>query len=528
MTKVHMERGRILDVKPEIVLCLCENFDVWDAVLDQVCAQKLQNGVFKAERGGAQVRHELLSSEVHSGWGMVKYLITISKLGLQLQTVSAMKYSSTIDNRTSVECILDLEASGISGMVLKFFEKRSQKLADEAITNLDKACTIISKHPEEARKKLTDEQIKILGRYLAMDKEEELTSSHHVSLNIFPSGESSIVKLETNVPKNRKTFLSIESQEKDFSKFFSHIIELGGLYTRGSVDIQKKSVKRFQKSVYQLGRDLHDTYIKEELHAYLVSALDHSDGILLQVTSDGKDALIPWELLHDGDDYLCMKTNMVRVATTIPEVSPYKARIDNILVVGSYPDDSSKYEQLPEVENEVKAIEESLSHIIGVKLLCGEDATKEKVLKEIRSGKYQALHFSGHSFIDKDVPFLSYLVLRGDAELSVEELKTLATETDLQLVFLNSCYSGANEFIGTKELMGFADALLKSHIPYVVGMQWSVTDQGASNFAKEFYDQILHKKRPEEAVRIARRRTGEIFDWKDPIWAAPIIYAAHV
>jgi CHAT domain-containing protein len=72
--------------------------------------------------------------------------------------------------------------------------------------------------------------------------------------------------------------------------------------------------------------------------------------------------------------------------------------------------------------------------------------------------------------------------------------------------------------------MGLADSFVKVGVPYVIGMSWSISDAGAIVLAEEFYNRLMITKDPGGSLQRARLKTGERFDWKDPVWAAPIMY----
>jgi len=100
--------------------------------------------------------------------------------------------------------------------------------------------------------------------------------------------------------------------------------------------------------------------------------------------------MLPWELMHDGDDFLCLKSDTVRLEAGS---RTYKGILDvnGVLVVASNP-----LGDLENVEREANSVIDAIERIWGVesKLLSGRDASKENVIKEIESGKYQVIHYS--------------------------------------------------------------------------------------------------------------------------------------
>ena len=225
--------------------------------------------------------------------------------------------------------------------------------------------------------------------------------------------------------------------------------------------------------------------------------------------------------MHDGDDFLCLKSDIVRLeagSRTYKEILD----VNGVLVVASNP-----LGDLKNVEREANSVIDAIERIGGVesKLLSGRDASKENVIKEIESGKYQVIHYSGHSNFDEKFPGKSYLLLKDNRKLIADELARLSKDKELHLVFLNSCLSGADK-VDVFNVTGLSSAFVKSGVPNVIGMKWSISDHGARLLSEKFYEEYVKTRDPAEALRKARKYVGEATDWNDPAWAAPILYVA--
>ena len=223
---------------------------------------------------------------------------------------------------------------------------------------------------------------------------------------------------------------------------------------------------------------------------------------------------------------MCLKSSTCRVelerAQLVRESDIKKLDINGILVVASNP-----LSDLENVEIEGKTVLNSIKNLprVKTKLLCGDDASKENVIEAIKSGEYQAIHYSGHSNFEERSPGTSYLLMKHGRHLMADDLARLSKENDLRLVFLNSCLSAATR-IDLFQITGLASAFVKTGVPYVIGMRWSVTDKGATLLSQEFYKELISTKDPVEALRKSRIYVGHRTDWKDPAWAAPVIYIA--
>lgn len=244
----------------------------------------------------------------------------------------------------------------------------------------------------------------------------------------------------------------------------------------------------------------------------------------LRIESEGYISLLPWELLYNGQDFLCLRSGTFRVESGLGKSVEKESDIKGILIVAS-----NARNDLVNLDLEAKIILDSIKNISGIKikLLSGDEASKENVIKEIRTREYQVIHYSGHSKFEEKAPGSSYLLLNDEKHLMADELARLSRENNLRLVFLNSCLSGAttvdNDLLN---ITGLASAFVKTGVPYVIGMKWNISDYGATLLSQVFYKNYVASKDPVEALREARRYVGEMTDWKDPAWAAPIIYAS--
>ncbi|MCX6580569.1 MAG: CHAT domain-containing protein [Candidatus Aminicenantes bacterium] len=541
MAKFHIERGRIIDTTPQVVSCLWKNWDIYDAVLDnKFNSIKEKEGIWTFKVKGFRFKFELIECQHNMKYGTFKYLSTFWKpwaSWIPGKSIIILKYSATSDGKTSVMGTIDFEAKGIIALIGKMSEKYAYKLADRIIEGGEISCTMISQNIEKAKEKLTDEQRKILDKYL---KEPLTLCETNIPTNILdkkntlqfvPIGNKSLVRLETSVPKKRRIRQEMEVEEKVDSiisvctkinrsaNFFENISrgidithDKGGLIVSG---------QEFYQEAIKLGQSLYSAYISEDIHAYLTSMIDYSGNVQLNIEAEGRDSTLPWELLHNRMDFLCLKIGLTRIVSEVIKLANKDFDFKGVLIIGSNPKND-----LENVEKEAMIVFKALENVEGInkKLLIGCDATKDNVIDEIESGEYQVLHYCGHSEFNKENPRLSFLLFNNERKLLADELARLSEDFGLKLVFLNSCLSGFTGNYGVG-VTGLSDSFVKIGVPFVIGMLWPISDQGALILAEEFYDKLLKLKDPVEALRRARLRVGRFFDWKDPVWAAPVIFS---
>jgi DNA-binding NarL/FixJ family response regulator len=100
----------------------------------------------------------------------------------------------------------------------------------------------------------------------------------------------------------------------------------------------------------------------------------------------------------------------------------------------------------------------------------------QRVLETLDQRRWHVVHFCGH--VSGDDRSEAGIVLRADRG-GILPIKTLVKHlAQTQLLFMSSCRSAS-----TKVVM----QAVEQHVPAVLGFQWVVDDQNASNFARSFY-----------------------------------------
>jgi len=225
--------------------------------------------------------------------------------------------------------------------------------------------------------------------------------------------------------------------------------------------------------------------------------------------------ILPWELLHDGAEFLAISSTVL-MSRFMPAgeppafVTPEKARI---LVVIQEP---AQKPILPGVVDQLlRALDE-----------CGRFATPKvmrnsklaEINTELLSG-YEVLHYIGHGAADK-------LLIASDKEVAIRDgyefAALLAGQQRLQLVVLNVCGSGATTTRGI--FSGVGPLLSEKRVPAVIGMQYDeVWQKTAGEFNKSFYGALARSVPVDAAVNGARRGLF-LEQGQGRHWSTPVLY----
>ncbi len=254
---------------------------------------------------------------------------------------------------------------------------------------------------------------------------------------------------------------------------------------------------------------------------------------------------LPWELLHDGHDFLFQGAKPTRVRRRLPntlrlDVSVVAAPIRVLLVTARPEDEACGYidhraSALPLVE----AMEE-LGGLVRLHVL--SPPTFEALSKELKRAfdarePYHVVHFDGHGVYDRHVGLgglcfedpqdTDKLEKRRHVTVHTDKLGQLLKHYRIPLVFLEACQTAQAE--DTSESV--ASELLQSGVASVVAMSHSVLVETARRFVEKFYGGLAHGKRVGDAMldgqRFLKEETfrGRIFgagelhleDWFVPV-----------
>lgn len=245
----------------------------------------------------------------------------------------------------------------------------------------------------------------------------------------------------------------------------------------------------------------------------------------LILSIDEQLVTIPWELLYDGEAFLCLKFNLGRsIRTSQVEFEPhYRATPSTLkMLILSNPlgDLEFAHKEGISIRNQL----DKKRDIIHVDLK-SFDIDTTYVKKNLRD--YDLLHFAGHCEYNLKDPTDSGWVLN-DGKLTTRDILSLGQSTPLpNIVFSNACQSAdvAKGLIESEDkIYGLANAFLLSGVRHYIGTFWKIPDDTSLSFAEEFYQQIILGRSVGEAVRLARLSLIKKYGYDSIIWASYLLY----
>jgi class 3 adenylate cyclase/TolB-like protein len=347
-----------------------------------------------------------------------------------------------------------------------------------------------------------------------------------IQLTIQRQGEHNLVTLNAGGPMVYKSEFKID--EKLLRELVGQVVRLATpgepLAERESPrgDLRRSETSVTTRRLQSIGEQIFSRLLpQEEARTQLRDAAPtdlflHLDEQLIHV---------PWELCHDGVDFLATKFCIGRyVHSSRPIPSSNRETVaPGLLKVLLIADPT---ESLPQAAQEAEQLCHILDGIAKVKvtLLGGKLVSKAELLTEIQT--HDVVHFAGHSHYDPVHPNHSGWHLHGGL-LTAEELRNLSRPP--LLVFSNSCQAGATTAWGGRyrydeEAGGIGSAFLTAGVWNYIGTFWVVHDEESRDFAVAFYKGIASGLSLGEALREARQEIRGGSGSERLTWASYMLY----
>jgi len=265
--------------------------------------------------------------------------------------------------------------------------------------------------------------------------------------------------------------------------------------------------------------DLLPPFLKERLaEARGADLLLHLDEALVG---------IPWELLHDGEEFLGRGHRMGRLVTLDGQSVAMQRSMDPPLSVLIVADPSGDLPAARAELEELVTLLEDAAHFGSTTIMAGDVSTR--AFRDAL-GSHDVLHFAGHAVGGGgEGAGLRF----SDGLFSTALMRELGDRVDFPgLVFLNACGSSDDairlsartaetSFAGVS---GIASSLLRSGVRHFVGTLWEIRDEVARTFALAFYGRLGAGESIGRAMGAGQAAVIEAFGEDTLLWADHLLY----
>ncbi len=285
-------------------------------------------------------------------------------------------------------------------------------------------------------------------------------------------------------------------------------------YEIGRLEIDPKDPHGRMERIKHYGRQLYDKLFNPEIAKLWQEYKAKNDflTLCLRLAPEAADLeALPWETLYDGDEFLAAgaKTGLSRLPLDIKIQEDLSALDLPLRMLGllSSPLNLEDHERL-QIEREQEILLQAVNSPVGQgKLLLEfEDEAKLPIVEQALDEPCQIFHYSGHGLAVESGGGLLLEDSEGNKRpVSISEFLHVLERADqsLRLAVLSGCQTAKT--LGVSGLRHLARGLLDHHIPAVIAMQFSITDEAGLVFAENLYPRLFEGQKLEIAVSVARR-----------------------
>ena len=247
----------------------------------------------------------------------------------------------------------------------------------------------------------------------------------------------------------------------------------------------------------------------------------------LILTIDDSLLHIPWELLYDGNNFLCRKFNVGRVVRTRqkivrPRLEKLSRPVKMLILCDPRGDLKSAYDEGFRVQTELDTHAEAVH----------ADLMHRRVDSSMLRGyirNYDIIHYAGHADYNSDNPAESgWLIEKG--KFTSSDIMQLSRNMPFPaLIFSNACKTGVTQAWRLDDgfqsrIYGLAHAFLVSGVQHYLGTFWEVLDEVSCEFSVSFYHNLVKGEPIGCAVKKAREHLIARYGEGNIIWACYVLY----
>jgi class 3 adenylate cyclase/tetratricopeptide (TPR) repeat protein len=284
---------------------------------------------------------------------------------------------------------------------------------------------------------------------------------------------------------------------------------------------------RLTKQVLMKLREMGQIFHDELFTINVKEKLESSKAEYLCLSLDDQLGHIPWELVNDGQRFLCRRFNMGRLVKTRQTILGTRLReLGRPLRMLIMADPSGDLKGAYAEGTQLRDFMDQNRDVINATLR-SSDITTGVVKETLRN--FDIVHFAGHAEYHTEKPDEGgWRVSNG--VLAIKDITRMAgTGAMPALIFSNACQSARTEEwrIGEdfqSDIFGLANVFLLVGVKHYVGTFWEIMDEPSRRYALKFYRSLISGLSVGEGVREARLELIKEFGEETIVWASYVLY----
>jgi hypothetical protein len=545
MKILEAQRGKNLKASFPWVDFIITNVDILSALTAApLRAVRIEEGKYTAKVFGVTLRMEIIQHDNSESKGVVRTLSDIRlPFGLgTTHTIAKYTYCAVDESTTSLDLYLTFELTTFAMRTYASYRRNDiDRYLNAVCQNVETAASLLgsgdkaafSSLDQQQQNRVADFRRKLSRGAFHLPSRESQTLG---TIRAVTTPDSMVIAAEAKMPDRHIVSAQevVKFGEDSYAGLLDGTRKLAAINNRAvrarGEPTESTETVEFRQAAFEFGNAFYSRVCSGQLMNVVPVIVSQGQSAILRLTVDGRAEELPWEALHDGQEFLALKVRFSRCVTSIHD-SDIPASVwesAGILLVGS---DSRG--DLPGAEIEVENIGKILQNagLSNMEVLMGSNANRANLVQALQSRSFNILHFSGHSMFDAEHPWQSFLELGDESRFYLHELGALCQGSRkgavMNLVFLNSCQSAR---VGQDRVTGRQLSMCKTWretgVSNVIGMLWNVEDDAAVQVGSTFYQSLIANPQmgPEEAMRQTRNKVATDRAWADGSWLAPVLY----
>ncbi|MEH2173299.1 tetratricopeptide repeat protein [Nostoc sp.] len=218
------------------------------------------------------------------------------------------------------------------------------------------------------------------------------------------------------------------------------------------------------------------------------------EGLVIAIDTDQKLAHLPWEVLHDGEDFLVKRVNPVVLPLRWieKETEPFSVEARQLRVLFMATDPEDLQPKLEFEQEEARILADTRDFAVDLRV---EESGCVSELGKVWSryfNDFDVFHLTGHASIKDEAPYTPYFITETEIgerhETTAAELAEVFRFRFPKLVFLSGCRTGQAADKGAVPSM--AEALIEQGARAVLSWGRPVEDRTATAAAAHLYGEL--------------------------------------
>ncbi|MDJ0702768.1 MAG: CHAT domain-containing protein, partial [Leptolyngbyaceae cyanobacterium MO_188.B28] len=242
----------------------------------------------------------------------------------------------------------------------------------------------------------------------------------------------------------------------------------------------------------------------------------------LVFVADGVLRTLPLTTLHDGEQYLIEKYNVVlSPGLTLLDPRPLQRRGLQMLAGGL----SKARSGFPALHFVVDELQQVTAQIPDHQVLLNQELTKSNLLNSLEMTPAQVVHLATHGQFSSNAEDTFILTWEGKLTLkemsSVLQTRNRSDISPIELLVFSACKTASGD---SRAVLGIAGTAVRSGVRSTLAGLWAINDEAAAAYMAEFYKALAQPG----ATKAEAFRQAQLALMQDPRLASPYYWSPFV